>query len=384
MINEKLPAGIYIHIPFCLQKCAYCDFFSLEAWDEPCLQTYVEALISELKMRREEWADRHFSSIYFGGGTPSLLSPAQIGKILDQICRLLIVDSEAEISMEANPATLNLPRLRSYRSAGVNRISLGVQSFFDDELALLGRIHSASDVYSTVDLVDRAGFDNFNLDLIYGLPGQTAKRWQENLNRAAELKPDHLSCYLLQLEDDTPMGQKVEQGKLVLPDDEVLVQIYDQTRNFLRQCGYIHYEISNFSIPGQECRHNLFYWKAYDYLGLGAGAVSKIHAQRRLNKTDLEQYMKTVAEEKLPPQIILESMNRREQLADALIMGLRLMQGVDREELLERFGMDIYLLYQEEINTCLDMDLITITGDNLRLTERGYFVSNEVFCRFLP
>lgn len=384
MTRKDRPAALYIHIPFCVQKCSYCDFYSLEAWDQPCLQSYVDALGREIQLRCDEWGEQHFASIFFGGGTPSLLSATQITSILDSIYQYYRVHPQAEITIEANPATLGLQKLRGYHSAGVNRISLGVQSFFDDELQLLGRLHSSRDVYRTFAVLRQAGFDNINLDLIYGLPHQSIERWLANLHQAIELQPEHISAYLLQLEVSTPMGRQVQDALLTLPDDELLVQMYHHTRNLLQESGYFHYEISNFALAGRTCQHNTFYWKANDYLGLGAGAVSKLDGKRRLNQAALEQYIKKIGHHELPPQTLLESMNQDEQLADAIIMGLRMVEGIDRQELHRRFGLDLYRRYAKDIHECIDRELLHQDGDILRLTEKGYFLSNEVFYRFIP
>lgn len=384
MTRKDSPAALYIHIPFCVQKCSYCDFYSLEAWDSSCLQSYVDALTGEIRLRCHEWGERCFASIFFGGGTPSLLNTAQIATILDSIYRYYRVHPQAEITIEANPATLGRQKLRGYCYAGVNRISLGVQSFFDDELLLLGRIHSAQDVYKTFDMLRQAGIDNINLDLIYGLPNQSMGRWLANLRKAIELKPEHISAYLLQLEASTPMGQQVQHKELALPDDELLLQMYHQTRNLLQESNYFQYEISNFALTGRTCQHNIFYWKAYDYLGLGVGAVSKLGGIRRLNQAAIEQYIKKVEQHELPPQTLLESMDEHEQLADAIIMGLRMVEGINRQELYHRFGLDPYSRYEKEIDECINRELLLQDGDMLRLTEKGYFLSNEVFYRFLP
>ncbi len=382
MTNSSAPIGIYIHIPFCLHKCDYCDFYSLPIVDPIILENYTCSLIKELE-RRASLINSPLVSIFLGGGTPSLLLPQQVERIVDSVFENYKTSSELEISMEANPATVNLQDLKGLRAAGINRLSVGVQSFADIELKTLGRMHGGHEAESMLRDVVKAGFTNFNIDLIYGLPGQTLSSWQENLSLAMNFNPQHISTYLLQLDESTPMARKVKAGTINLLDDELESQLYYTTLDFLAEQGYYHYEISNFARTGYECRHNLLYWQAQEYLGIGSGAVSFINRQRFLNQANVNHYIEAILADHPAQTEILETMTPRQLTADAIILGLRLTGGIKREDFRDRFGIDIMEEYRDVINTCQIQGLLEIENDHIYLAPRAYFLSNQVFSQFM-
>jgi len=375
--------GMYIHIPFCIKKCRYCDFYSIPGGSKYDLDNYTRALLEEIRIRAEQMPSVQVESIYLGGGTPSLLDGKQLKAIITTCCGRFNILPGAEISMEANPATLDNDRLAAIEEAGMNRLSLGVQSFSNDELELMGRVHDAKAVMDTIELLHSRGWKNFNLDLIYGLPGQSVQRWQQNLEQAVDCKPAHLSLYLLQLEKKTPMGQEVAQGRLQMLDEDDEWCMYQQAMDHLEDRGFEHYEISNFCLPGWECRHNLVYWQAREYLGLGAGAVSFVAGRRYMNRPNLSEYTDALLSGKLWPVDILEHMSGRELMIDALILGLRLCEGIDLSDFRQRFGVDISSEYNEIIVQYMDRGLLNMANGRLSFTREGYFLSNQVLSHFI-
>lgn len=381
MKNDLQPTGIYIHIPFCLQKCAYCDFYSIPLSHPDILEDYTRSILAELRIRQGE-AKGPLRSIYMGGGTPSLLSPEQLGRILDTVCTLYWAPDELEITLEANPATVNLQLLREIKATGINRVSIGIQSFSDLELRVLGRRHRAHDAVEAVRDAVRAGFDNFNIDLIFGVPGQNLIDWQDNLAQASRLNPPHISAYLLQLDPAVPLAQRIKTGELAMLDEDLEADLYSHTRAYLEKQGYSHYEISNFALPGCECQHNRLYWQGFDYLGFGAGGVSFDGWQRFANLPNLSRYMENLRQNLLPPREILEHMSQREKVADAIITGLRLTEGISQAEFYQRFGVDIMREYEQVIASCASQGLLSFSRGRLCLTPEAYFLSNQVLCSF--
>ena len=382
MISDQAPMGIYIHVPFCLRKCDYCDFYSIGLSNQEMLETYTHSLVLELRRRREEFPFP-FNTIFLGGGTPSLLKPQQIETIIDTVFAHYPAAGQPEISLEANPATVNLQGMKDLRSAGINRLSIGVQSFSDSELRLLGRMHDSKEAEEALANAFRAGFTNVNADLIYGIPGQQARDWESSLTRLQKYQPPHLSMYLLQLESSTPMGRKINEGKLPAEDEDLESRLYYKALEFLRARGYHHYEISNLAQPGLECRHNLIYWQAGRYLGIGCGAVSFDGRQRILNQPPVEKYIADLMAGRCTAVEILETMNLQQRLVDALILGLRLIDGINVEDFNHRFDINIKDLFKEAINTSCEEGLLAEHGGRLYLTPRAYFLSNQVFSRFI-
>ncbi len=383
MKNRKSTAGIYIHIPFCLRKCSYCDFYSEPVPEKDILERYTNSLIQEIKARAPYWQSRQFSTIYLGGGTPSLLAPVQIDRILAAVWGSYNLLDKPEISMEANPATLSPAALKEIKQAGINRISLGVQSFRDDELQILGRIHGSREIFKTVNALEKAGISNYNIDLIYGIPGQSLQTWINNLGMAVKCYPRHISAYLLQLDPAVPLAAKIQQGVVPEVDEDLEARMYYDGLDYLQGEGYQHYEISNFSRPDYACRHNLIYWQAYEYLGLGAGAVTFRDAQRSMNRAELMTYLNNAAYDKGWNEEILETMSDREKFIDTVILGLRLTAGIKPEELFQRFGIDFQREYHAIITKLADQDLLYVGEDRIALTRRGYFLSNQVLCQFI-
>lgn len=384
MINQDY-RGIYVHIPFCIAKCNYCDFYSVPLTGADWLEQYTRGLAAEIEQRASSYDGQPIHTVYFGGGTPSLLTPAQIERILTKLDQAFGLDRHMEITMEANPATVDLRYLRDCRRAGINRLSLGIQSFIDRELRLLGRLHSAQDSREAVQAACAAGFDNINLDLIYGIPGQTTGDWVSNLHQAMALEPRHLSLYLLQLEPHTPLGRRIDAGQLHMLDEEQEYQLYRTSQELLVQKGYQQYEISNFAVAGWECRHNMLYWDSREYFGLGAGAVSFIGRVRFRNTDLLERYLK--AGTGYPAYFwqgeILEEMDEEQRWIDAVILGLRTARGINLAEFKQRFGVDLEQVYAGVIQELVAGGFMMLSDGYLRLASSAYFISNQVLSRFL-
>lgn len=379
----KKPVGLYVHIPFCRRKCSYCDFYSISNYDELLLNQYCHAVREEINIAAHKLKDLFVTTIFIGGGTPSLLSGQQLKGILKQIKYSLSVSPVAEITVEANPATIDANKMQEYLEAGVNRISLGAQSFNDDELLVLGRIHNAADILHTIEMFHKTGVKNFNLDLIYGIPRQSIESWEANLKVAIDSAPAHISAYLLQLGPQTVMARKVEQNLIELCHEDAEVSMYDKTIDLLYSRGFNQYEISNFSLPDYECRHNLIYWQGENYLGFGAGAVSYVDNKRYINKPELLNYIEALKSGKKPATEALEVMSVKEQIADTIILGLRLKQGINIEKINKRYTIDIEKEFGVVIKDNIEKGLLELKNGQLFLTRRGYFLSNQVLCHFI-
>jgi oxygen-independent coproporphyrinogen-3 oxidase len=336
-------AGLYIHIPFCRRKCPYCDFYSL-AGAEHLLPCYVSSLLSHLRQWSLSVPSRTpFDTVFFGGGTPSLLSPEAVGSLLTGADHLFGLDSNAEISLEANPGTLSLEKLRGYRSAGVNRLSLGGQSFRAENLAFLGRIHGPAEIAESLDWARRAGFDNLGLDLMFGFSGQTCGELLEDLHQAVALGPSHLSLYGLTVEEGTPFAERQSRGEDLTADDEEWAAMFVAADDFLGRHGFSHYEISNYARPGRECHHNLLYWRRLPYLGIGAGAHTFLdvgYGERWAAPDDLERYFSRL-EEGENPSVRLEGFTREQAMQETLYLGLRTAEGVSEAGFHRRFGAGV-------------------------------------------
>ncbi len=379
--------SLYIHIPFCRAKCAYCDFNSYSGLDH-VFEKYVRALQTE--MRWVGWGCAlKVNTIYLGGGTPTVLPLALLGEILDA-CRARFMMAEGvEITVEANPGTVEGGYLAGLLEMGVNRLSLGVQSFHDDELRLLGRIHTAAQAVETYRLTKRMGFDSINLDLIYGLPRQALSSWQSTLRQAIYLQPDHLSLYGLSVEEGTLLGQRIAQGELPAPDPDLAAEMYTLAEETLDKAGYVHYEISNWAQPGHECHHNLTYWRNRSYLGLGAGAHSYFDRRRWHNVLSPAEYINRLEagwQGPLPPSVEgMEEVDEPLEMAETMILGLRLVQeGVGLADFRGRFGRELMDVYGREIEEMEQAGLLEVDGERILLTARGRLLGNEVFQRFLP
>jgi oxygen-independent coproporphyrinogen-3 oxidase len=398
-IMSEESISLYVHIPFCQSKCAYCDFNSY-AGLESLIEPYVGALIAEMGLWHEPIQDMSVATVFFGGGTPSLLPLPEMERIVTALRQRFRLAADAEFSFEANPGTVDLPYLQGLRSLGVNRLSLGVQSFHDDELAMLGRIHTAAEAREAYHTACQAGFDNVNLDLIYGLPHQTMTAWQQTVREAIALRPDHLSLYALSLEEGTPLADAVANSRLPPLDADLAADMYLWAEDALATARYQHYEISNWALPGRQCRHNLAYWLNEPYLGLGAGAHSCFGGFRFANVKDPRRYIALVEEsakghgrlaEGLAPFLAglghiasVEQMTAARTVAETVVLGLRLVEGLPLEEFRRRFGRELMSAYGPQVEELEALGLLQRVDGCLRLTTRGRLLGNEAFLRFLP
>ena len=378
--------GVYVHIPYCVKKCPYCDFNSYGVGRRIPEKDYTEAVLNELDFYRESIEDLPLTSIFFGGGTPSLFLANSIGKIISKILETTLPLDSIEISLEVNPKTADLEKLKALKDVGVNRISVGVQSFSERKLKLLGRINTPDDSRRVLEDMIKAGFNNFNLDLMFGVSYETLDEWRADLEKALDFNTTHISAYCLTIEDDTEFGALYSQGKLPLPDEDALIGMLTSTGDYLEQAGYRQYEISNFAKPGYECRHNLLYWRGENYLGLGAGAHSHLDLNesspwgvRWANFKNPDLYMKTVLEGKRP-LAFTEFLSRKEALHDKIMMGLRLGEGINLAGLKERFGVN---LHSDKLNFLLDDGFIQFSDKSLCLSKKGISVSDELIMKVL-
>ncbi len=368
------PRALYLHIPFCLSKCAYCDFASRPVTGRAEMARYVRALRSEIRRR----ACGRVSSLYFGGGTPSLLEPGQVQRLLADIGARAEIHADAEISLEANPATAGRAKLAGFLRAGVNRLSVGVQSTADQNLVRLGRRHDSEAAAGFVREARRAGWKNLSCDLIYGLPGQTLREFQTDLARLLSWEPDHVSLYALGLEPGTPLAERVAAADLPRPDDDLAADMYSWGRDRLAAGGYAQYELSNFARPGKACRHNLHYWRGGEYLGLGAAAHSYYRGVRSWNDADPDAYRISL-EKGFLPVAGRESLDPRSRLGEALIVGLRLTAGVRRLPLEANFGREALASLEPAFRRFQQEGLLEKDRDAIRLTPRGMLLANVVF-----
>ncbi len=374
--NMKKELELYIHIPFCVKKCEYCDFLSGPAGNQ-AQREYMEALFREID-RTEKFEDYEVSTIFIGGGTPSVLPGEWIEELLEKVRNHFSLKTDGEISIEANPGTVDEDKLRSYRRAGINRISFGCQSGDDRELKMLGRIHTWKDFLESFSLARAAGFSNINVDLMSGLPGQSLRSWEESLEKVAKLHPEHVSAYSLIIEEGTPFALK----ELDLPDEEEERKMYEKTHEILEGFGYHQYEISNYGKPGRECRHNIGYWKRTEYLGLGLGSASLIGETRFHNTGKMEAYLANsgkVGEIREDREVL----TRENQMEEYMFLGLRMLEGVSEREFQEKFGTSLTNIYGNVIKKYIQMGLLEQKEDRLFLTRRGISVSNPVLADFL-
>ena len=382
---------LYIHIPFCVKKCAYCDFLSFAA--EKCDQTkYVHALIQELKIYGKRYKNREISTIFIGGGTPSCLEENLLSEIMNTVYEQFEVQPDAEITMECNPGTVTAAKFEAYKKAGINRLSIGLQSANDDELKTLGRIHTFEQFLKTYDMARRYGFNNINIDLMSSLPGQTKESFLSSLRKVIRLKPEHISAYSLIIEEGTPFYEayqmdmkRQENGEPTefLPSEEEVYEITKLTRDHLMKEGYHWYEISNFAKPGKECRHNIGYWKRADYLGVGLGAASLMENVRYANTSDMEVYIHSFMQAEKSPVLECEKVSRTAQMEEFMFLGLRMVDGFKRQEFYETFGVEIEGVYGEVLRSMQEEGLIRQLAGQISLTEKGVDLSNYVLAQFL-
>ncbi|MDY4668533.1 MAG: radical SAM family heme chaperone HemW [Oliverpabstia sp.] len=372
----KKELELYIHIPFCVKKCEYCDFLSGSAGKQ-AQREYMEALFREID-GTEKFEDYEVSTIFIGGGTPSVLPGEWIEELMEKVKQHFSVRTDGEISIEANPGTVDESKLQSYRRAGINRISFGCQSGDDEELKMLGRIHTWEEFLESFSLARAAGFSNINVDLMSGLPGQSLSSWEESLEKVAKLQPEHVSAYSLIIEEGTPFALK----KLNLPDEEEERKMYEKTHEILESYGYHQYEISNYGKPGKECLHNIGYWQRKEYLGLGLGSASLIQEKRFHNTGKMEGYL-AKSDKVGEIREDIEKLTRENQMEEFMFLGLRMLEGVSEKEFQEKFGMDLKNIYGDVIKKYIQLGLLEQKGDRLYLTRRGISVSNPVLADFL-
>lgn len=374
---------MYIHVPFCLQKCLYCDFTSYPV-NQGQVERYLEGLQREIYYYGDmlHSSDKHIATIFVGGGTPTCLMPGQLAGLLELVSRVFTVAGDAEITVEANPGTVTLASLQELRAAGFNRLSLGVQSTHPSLLKLIGRMHDFAQARQAVQFARRAGFANLNLDLIFGLPTQTAAQWRQSVYEILSLQPDHLSCYSLQLEEGTPLAAAVEQGRLAACPEERELAMYYSAIEILTAAGYRHYEISNFARPGCSCRHNLLYWHNRPYLGLGPAAHSHLMGCRWGNVEDVDQYF-MLLQEGQRPILEIHQLSRREQMEETVFLGLRLLQGVSLQEFYQRFGVPLTEVFAQQIRQLTNSGLVELVSGHLKLTGKGLPLANQVFAQFV-
>lgn len=384
--------GLYVHIPFCTAKCGYCDFNSY-ANHEHMIPSYAGTIVTEASLWREAVRGRPVETIFFGGGTPSLNPVDQMARIIDGLRSTVDVLTDAEISLEANPGSLETEYLRGLRAIGFNRLSIGVQSFDDEELISLDRIHSGDDARAAYASAREAGFDNVNLDFIYGLPEQPLEKWQHTLEQAIALRPDHLSLYALTIEEGTPLARDVARGRVPAPDPDMQADHYEYTMDRMTRAGYEQYEISNWALPGRRCKHNLVYWQNREYLGIGAGAHSFLNGVRFSTVLLPNRYVELVDETAselrdgrgaMRHVIGAETITDELSIADALILGLRLNDGVDLAAFRQRYARGIDDVHGELLREFEGYGILERTPSHLRLTRRGRLLSNELFQRLLP
>jgi oxygen-independent coproporphyrinogen-3 oxidase len=368
--------GLYIHIPFCKQKCLYCDFPSFSGKDD-LMKEYSIALSREI----EKNSSLLYKSIFIGGGTPTYLSLNSWEIIKSSIDRLYKTD-DLEFTIEANPGTLNKDILLLFKNMGVNRLSIGLQSCDNNILKTIGRIHNYSDFLTAYEMAGKMGFNNINVDLMFGLPDQTMEQWKMTLNSIVKLAPKHISCYSLIVEEGTPFYNMQQSGKLNLPSEEVEREMYHYAVNFLRENGYNQYEISNFAKENMECRHNIIYWEAKEYMGCGSGAHSFYNGERFSNKVKIEDYINSMRENNNAVDEIYKN-SVKDNMEEFMFMGLRMTEGISIEEFHKRFNIDIFSIYGHIINKFINNSLLMMKNGRIFLSPEGIEVSNSVMCEFI-
>ena len=389
---EKKELELYVHIPFCVRKCAYCDFLSAPA-DTQERTLYIDALTEEIRARKNDFTAYRVSTIFLGGGTPSILEGDDSARIFRALQENFDISDDAEITMEVNPGTVTEEKAASWRKSGVNRLSIGLQSADDRELKMLGRIHTYREFLDTWKIVREAGFENVNVDLISAIPGQNLRSWSETLRKAADLGPEHISAYSLIIEEGTPFyerygdgsGEDENKGNHLppLPDEDTEREMYKATEKILAEYGYHRYETSNYSKTGYEYRHNLGYWERKEYLGLGLGASSLISECRFHNTADMGKYLRLYENAGTDICEDIEHLSVEDQMEEFMFLGLRKTVGISVDDFRKAFGKEIREVYGEQMRKLEEQRLIEYSGNRVRLTERGTDISNYVFSEFM-
>lgn len=382
---KKTPLELYIHIPFCVRKCAYCDFLSGPA-SEPAQNAYVDQLIEEIKAQSGYFQEYEVKTIFIGGGTPSILKEEDMARIMEAAAKGFTLAEDGEVTIEVNPGTVTRRKLDLYRACGINRISIGLQSADDGELKRLGRIHTFDEFLKTYQRVRQAGFKNVSVDLMSALPGQTLASWKNTLKKVVMLKPEHLSAYSLILEEGTPFYDWYHEHPKLLPSEDEEREMYYAAKSYLKEQGYERYEISNYAKPGFACRHNEGYWTGVEYLGLGLGSSSYVRRCRFHNEVDLERYNSIPmdfpeAEERLHKD--KRELPIQERMEEFMFLGLRRSDGVSGSEFMARFGQNMWNLYGEVLHRLEEDGLVVVNNPWVKLTDFGVDISNYVLSEFL-
>ena len=374
--NRRIPLELYVHIPFCVRKCQYCDFLSGSS-DEETKDRYIEALLKEIRAA-EHTEDYEIVSVFIGGGTPSALKAEAIASIMRTLQEQFFFCEDAEVTIEANPGTVDLEKLTIYRNVGINRLSLGLQSTDAEELKLLGRIHSYEEFLKSYEWAREAGFSNINIDLMFAIPGQTGEAWRQHLYQVAELNPEHISAYSLIIEEGTPFAEQ----NLDLPDEDTEYQMYEDTAEILERYGYRQYEISNYAKQGYMCRHNAGYWQRREYLGFGLGASSLYRGMRFSNTRRMQEYLK---ESRNPDQIRKDVtvLSRNERIEEFMFLGLRMTEGISEKKFEENFDVRLMDVYGDILQKYEETGFVEHIETKWRLTRKGIHVSNHILADFL-
>ncbi|MCJ7855479.1 radical SAM family heme chaperone HemW [Lachnospiraceae bacterium NSJ-143] len=376
----KKPLSLYIHIPFCVRKCLYCDFPSYSGC-EGIYSEYVNVLCRELKDWSGRFNEYKVNTVFIGGGTPTVLKPSDLGRVMDTVLNRFDVDAHAEITCEANPGTLDLKKLTEMRSMEINRLSMGVQAWQNDILKRLGRIHDRDTFVNDMSLAREAGFGNINCDIMFSLPGQSMDNWQETLERITDLKPEHISAYSLIIEEGTPFKEMYDKGTFKPAEDETDRKMYYLSKEILKDRGYLQYEISNFAREGFESRHNSVYWKTMEYAGFGLGSHSYIDKRRFHNTYDMKKYMEYKGNGSITEE--MECLSENDIISEFMFMGLRMTRGVSETDFEDRFKKTVESVYHKEIKMLINEGLIKWENGRIFLTDYGMDISNYVFEKFL-
>lgn len=377
----KKDLGLYLHIPFCVRKCGYCDFLSWNGTEEEKEQ-YVQALMQEIESYREFANSYRVSTVFVGGGTPSVLEAAQMERILGKVQEVFQLEKRPEITIEMNPGTVTEEKLQAYKKLGVNRLSIGLQSVDNEKLKVLGRIHTYEEFLNSFQMARRAGFENISVDLISSIPGQTLETWKKELEKLVSLSPEHISVYQLIIEEGTPFYQTYGEHPELLPNEETSREIYLWTGAFLKEQGYGQYEISNYAKEGKESRHNLKYWERGEYLGLGLGAASMIRNIRMSNTRDMKTYLEHCGQPKTM-RAEVQFLEESQQMEEFMFLGLRKTRGVSKKEFRHAFGRDIDMVYEKTLEKFLENGMLKEQKDRIYLSEEGILLSNMVMSEFL-
>jgi|LSQX01.3.fsa_nt_gb oxygen-independent coproporphyrinogen-3 oxidase len=376
------PLGLYIHIPFCKKKCIYCDFNSYSGL-ESLEYDYINALLLEIEDASKRFSDEYkIETIYIGGGTPTLIKTSMLENIINLCHKKFNIINNCEISIEANPGTVDHDKLEHIHKVGINRISFGLQSWNETELDSIGRIHTASEFEHSFNLAKKKGFKNINIDIMYSIPGQTLSTWEETLNNVISLGPEHISCYGLKVEKGTRLFYLYNKGLITLTDEDTDRNMYNMAIEKLLMSDYNHYEISNFAKKGYECRHNISCWKAGEYIGLGCGAHSHINGERYNNVVEPSEYIRKLKErENISVNRVV--LSKEDEISEYIFLGLRLRDGINIDEFYNRFQLDLEKLYKKQINKYMKLELLEKHGANYKLTLKGINISNFILSEFL-